>query len=119
MNIVDKRTINQFKGKARTIATPQPKNEEKKDPQYVLNPDGEYGVGDGKLHLRLPSGREILKSNPNMTMHEVRKFIVSTFNLKNFEVMDPFKNAPYDDNATLSSLKLYPKGIVNVQLSEK
>lgn len=115
MKIVDKREEDKFKGQARKIEN-DPVKEKANDNKYTPDTNGEYGEGDGKLHIRLPIGNKILKTNPQMIMREIRRFIRNTFNIDEFEVVDTFKNFPYDDNANLKSLGLYPKGVVNVNL---
>ena len=76
-----------------------------------------YGEGDGKLKLKIPNiGDQILLTNANMKLREVRRFVENTFKIKEFEVCSSMTSKPYPDDSTLQEVKLYPRGFAIIVL---
>ena len=120
--VEDNRGDDMFKGKAHFISDTQEDRAKlaSRDKRVRSSDQDTFGEGDGNLQLRVPPiGTKTLKSNPDMKMREIRRFIINTFGVEEFEICDPITGKQFDDDATLQQLNLYPRGIVSVMTQRK
>ena len=120
--VEDNRLKELFKGKAHHIGESvedRAKNASRDDRVRSIEAEV-FGEGDGTLQLRVPPiGTKTLKTTGNMKMREIRRFVENTFGIHEFEICDAITGKRYDDDATLKSLSLYPRGIVSVMTPRK
>lgn len=109
--MTDKRNPEAFKGSARKLLE---SSRGSREPE-------EIGEGDGKLKIKLPTGPDAMINIESMTkVRQLRRLLKSKFQLDdNFELCIPPSTKPIDDNATMESLNLYPRGILLATLGNR
>jgi hypothetical protein len=74
------------------------------------------GKGDGKLKVRVPDGSDMLVMiEPTTKVRQIRRIVQHQCRLDGFEFASPPSALDLDDNAKMSDLGLYPRGLIVVK----
>lgn len=114
-SVDDQRSLDLFSGTPRRLLESSRSSRSEKDT------DDQLGEGDGKLKVKFPDGSEcIVNTLGNQKVRQIRRIIVNNFQIDDdFELCSPPSNSFLNDNHTLASLNLYPRGIVLITINKK
>ena len=74
---------------------------------------------EGQLKIKLFNGSEIIENTkPNQKIRQIWRIIATRLDRNDFEITTPPSLEPLDDDATLKSLNLFPRGIIHVILNK-
>jgi hypothetical protein len=101
----DRRTGELFQGRCRRL-------EDSAEAEKEEN----LGKGDGKLKVRMLEGGDLLlRIEPGTKVRAVRRIVQRKAGLEEFELSSPPSTLNLDDNATMASIGLYPRGVIAVK----
>lgn len=112
-SVDDQRSLDLFSGTPRRLLESARSSRSEKDDQL--------GEGDGKLKIKFPDGSDLVVNTlGNQKIRQIRRLIVNNFEIDDeFELCSPPSNNYLNDNHTLASLNLYPRGIVLITIKKK
>ena len=110
----DQRSLDIFKGTPRRLL-------ESARSQRIDKDDEELGEGDGKLKVKFPDGTDsVINTNSEHKIRQIRRIITNNFHIDDdFELCSPPSTEFLNDEMTLQSLGLYPRGIILISIKKK
>ena len=81
----------------------------------------ELGEGDGKLKVKFPDGSDcIVNTQGEYKIRQIRRIIMNNFQIDDdFELISPPSPEFLNDDHSLLSLGLYPRGIILIHVQKK